>query len=178
MSTAIQPTSNLISGAALSGVRETPKPQAAGAEPSGRPQTPRTDEYVPEEKREPSGLYRLGRDEDGRPKVYVDGPEREAGASEKQGEIPGADSPGQDRGADGPVKRASGQKTETCTGSTDKVDRELEKLKKKQEKLKRQINAETDDARIQELEKELAQVDGELRQKDNDAYRRRHTVFS
>lgn len=178
MSTAIQLTSNLISGAALSGVRETPKAQAAGAEPSGGPQTPRMDEYVPEEKREPSGLYRLGRDEDGRPKVYFDDPEQEAGASEKQGEIPNTDSPDQDRGAGWPIKRASGQKAETCTGSTDKVDREIEKLKKKQEELKRQINAETDDARIQELEEQLAQVEGELRQKDNDAYRRRHTVFS
>lgn len=178
MSTAIQPASNLISGAALSGVRETPKVQSPEAEHSSRPQTPRMDEYVPEEKREPSGLYRLGRDEDGRPKVYFDDPERGAGAPDKQGENPDADNPERDEGADSPVKGASGKKSETCTGSTDKVDREIEKLKKKREELTRQINAETDETRTEELERKLAQVESELRQKDNDAYRRQHTVFS
>ena len=41
----------------------------------GRPPKPVADEYVP---KEPSGRYWIGRGEDGRPKIYFDGPERAA----------------------------------------------------------------------------------------------------
>ncbi len=44
--------------------------------------------------------------------------------------------------------------------------------------MKQQINSETDEVKIKELEGKLAQVERELRQKDNDGYRRSHTVFS
>jgi len=128
-----------------------------------------TDEYIPEEKREPAGLYWLEKGEDGQPKVCFDDPERMTGASANQDERPNADSPD---------RRASGKKAEICTGNTDKVDREIEKLKKKREELVRQINSETDEAKIKELEQKLSQVERELSQKDNDAYRRQHTVFS
>lgn len=70
------------------------------------------------------------------------------------------------------------KKAETCTGNTDKVDREIEKLKKKQAELEQQLNAETDERKIKQLESQLAQVERELRQKDNDTYRRQHTRFS
>lgn len=77
-----------------------------------------------------------------------------------------------------PEKKASGNQEEKCTGSTDKVDREIEKLKKKQQELEQRLNTETDDTKIRELERKLAQVERELAQKDNDTYRRQHTVFS
>jgi len=77
-----------------------------------------------------------------------------------------------------PEKKFSGDKAEKCTGNTDKVDREIEKLKKTREALERQINLETDDAKIRELERKLAQVESELRQKDNDTYRRQHAAFN
>ena len=35
-----------------------------------------------------------------------------------------------------------------------------------------------DEMKARELEKELAQVERELSRKDNDTYRRQHTVFS
>ncbi len=136
------------------------------------------DEYIPEEKREPSGRYWLGRDEDGKPRVYFDDPKRAADASEKREALPAADDPEQDDRADGPKKKASGGKAESSTCNTDEVDREIEKLKKKQAELEREIHSETDDAKAEKLEKELAQVERELRQKDNDAYRRRHAVVS
>ncbi|MCI8514524.1 MAG: hypothetical protein HFI93_07870 [Lachnospiraceae bacterium] len=69
-------------------------------------------------------------------------------------------------------------KGEERTCNTDKVDREIEKLKKKKQKLEQQINTETDESRKAELEKELAQVESELKQKDNDAYRRQHATFT
>ena len=79
------------------------------------------------------------------------------------------------KAADGKEKES--EKTESCTGSTDKVDREIKKLKKKKEQLEQQIQSATDEEKIKRLERELSQVEGELRQKDNEAYRRQHTEF-
>lgn len=67
---------------------------------------------------------------------------------------------------------------EICRGSTDKVDREIEKLKKEQKELEQKLSSETDETKRRELESRLEQVERKLRQKDNDTYRRQHTVFS
>ncbi len=177
----MEPVSGMSSSAirlpsTVAGVKAPPKVQQSDDKTRDGPIAPARDEYIPEEKREASGLYWLGKDEDGKPRAYFDGPEWAAGTPEKQDELPAADGPDQDKGA--PEKKASGDKAESSACNTDKVDREIEKLKKKQEELKRQINSETDDTKIEELEKKLAQVEGELRLKDNDAYRRRHAAFS
>ena len=115
------------------------------------------DEYVPEEKPEPIGQYRLGQDEEGQPKIYFDKPD---------------DSDSSDEAS--PAGRSGGKKAETITGSTDKVDREIRQLKKQRDALQQQINAETDEAKLKNLQSQLNQVEQELRQKDNDAYRRSH----
>ncbi len=168
-------------------VKAIPKVQQSEDQTQGSSKAPERDEYIPEEEQEPSGRYWLGKDEDGQSRIYFDDPDRADDAPEKQDELPAADDPDQDKRVDGldqdkkaddPEKKVSGDKAESCTVNTDKVDREIEKLKKKQEELERQINAETDDTKIKELEKELAQVESELRRKDNDAYRRQHAVFS
>ncbi len=179
----MKPISGIISGAIHSpstaaNVKAAPKVGQSEDKTQGSPITPARDEYIPEEKQEPSGRYWPGKDEDGQPKVYFDDPERAADAPEKQGELPAANAPDPDKGTDAPEKGASGGKAESCTCNTDKVDREIEKLKKKQEELERQIHSETDDTKIEKLEKELAQVESELRQKDNDAYRHQHATFS
>ena len=44
--------------------------------------------------------------------------------------------------------------------------------------LERRRSPETDEAKARDLECQLAQVDSELSQKDNDACRRRHTKFT
>lgn len=68
---------------------------------------------------------------------------------------------------------------EKCVGNTDRVDREIRKLKEKKQQLMQQIRmASGDEEKVRELEKKLAQVESELSQKDNDSYRRQHTVFS
>ena len=72
----------------------------------------------------------------------------------------------------------SGKKTEKCTGNTDKVDREIEKLKKRKKELESQLRTVEDEGKRKSLESQLAQVERERRQKDNDGYRRQHTVFS
>ena len=64
------------------------------------------------------------------------------------------------------------------TINTDAVDREIQALKRKREQLQQQLNAAGDPAGAGKLEQELAQTESELRQKDNDAYRRRNTVVS
>ena len=51
-------------------------------------------------------------------------------------------------------------------------------LERALEDLERRRSPETDEAKARDLERQLAQVDSELSQKDNDAYRRQHTKFT
>ena len=151
----MQSISGINSGAAqpsvpIAGVDEPQKVQRPENETHSRYQKPVMDEYVPEEKPEPSGRYRLGKDEDGKPKIDFDGPEKS-----------GSDKDGQ-----------------SCTCNTDKVDREIEKLKKQKQELEQQINRETDESKIEDLKAKLAQIEKELSQKDNDTYRRQHAVYT
>lgn len=137
---------------------ETQKEREVRDDPAGMP-IPK-DEYISSEEsgRWPSGLYRLGQDENGNPKVLYDDPKKAAGA---------------DKG--GNPERAE----ETCTGNTDQVDREIVKLKEKKQQLEQQIKmASGDEEKIKELENQLAQVENELSQKDNDTYRRQHSEFT
>lgn len=113
------------------------------------------DEYISSEKSgiKPSGLYRMGQDENGNPKVLYDDPKK--------------------------VEKKSGtSKAEECTTNTDAVDREIEKLKEEKRQLEQQIQAETNENKVKELEKKLAQVEAELSQKNNDTYRRQNAVVS
>lgn len=118
------------------------------------------DEYISSEEsdRKPSGLYRLGQDENGNPKVLYDDPKKQANAEK-------------DRISEAPEEK--------CTGSTDQIDREIKRLKEEKKQLEQQIKAASgDEEKFKELEKKLAQVENELNQKDNDTYRRQHTVFT
>lgn len=127
----------------------------------------RHDAYISGEKAasEPSGLYRLGQDENGDRKIFFDDPGKPDPTDEK---------------AQPKVNSARPEKSEeTCVGNTDKVEREIRKLKEKKQQLEQQIQAASgDEEKVKELEKKLAQVEGELSRKDNDAYRRQHTSFS
>lgn len=106
------------------------------------------DEYIPSEEDKPIGLYSLSQDDEGNPKIEYDSPER----SDKS-------------------------KSESCTGNTDKVDREIKRLKKKAEQLRQRINF-SDGKERERLERQLKSIQMELSQKDNDNYRRQHTLFS
>lgn len=163
---------------------------------------PATDEYLPEEKQEPSGRYWMKKDENGHPKVYFDNPEQTSGSPAKINSTPQPDKPVSDKTPktnapapdkdpetdkaapaktpepDKPNQKTKESEDETCHGSTDNVDREIKKLKEKKKQLEQQCNSESDEEKLKDLEKELAKVENELRQKDNDVYRRQHTVFS
>ena len=66
----------------------------------------------------------------------------------------------------------------------DENRRELQELKNRffkliytigsKEKLEGELRGEKDESKSAELERQLAQVERELREKDNDAYRRQH----
>lgn len=116
------------------------------------------DEYISSEKSgsKPSGLYRLGQDDNGKPKILYDDPKK----TEK-------------------VKTEPEQKAEECTTNTDNVDREIEKLKEEKKQLELQIKSVTNnEEKVKELKNNLAQIEGEIIQKDNDVYRRQNAVIS
>ena len=102
-------------------------------------------------------------------------------SSEKSGSKPaGLYQVGQDKNGnrkiffDDPKKPA-----EKCITNTDKVDREIRKLKEKKQQMEQQIrSASGDEGKVRELEKKLAQVEGELSKKDNDTYRRQNASVS
>lgn len=68
-------------------------------------------------------------------------------------------------------------KTETTTGNTDAVDREIEQLKQQKKQLEEQLRSAGPEM-AETIRQQLEQVERELAQKDNDTYRRQHTVFS
>ncbi len=146
-------------------LKEIGKEQDAGNKSEGIP-APK-DEYISSEQSgsRPSGLYRMGQDENGNPKVLYDDPKKDGGADKKGQPKVGADSPDKD--------------AEKCTMNTDKVDREIEKLKEQKQQLEQQIrSASGDEEKVKALEKKLSQIEGELSQKDNDTYRRQNAVIT
>ena len=118
------------------------------------------DEYVPSEKDEPIGLYRLAEDEDGNPIIDFDKAEDNRNSSPEKSKN------------DDPEK-----KTESCTCNTDRVDEEIKRLKEKQEQLEQKLRSAEGEA-ARQLEKQLESVSAELAMKDNDSYRRQNAVFS
>ena len=139
--------------------KEVGKEQGTGSKSESIP-VPK-DEYISSEYSgsRPSGLYHMGKDENGNPKVMYDDPKKVKQSKGKSG--------------------SRGDDAEKVTGNTDAVDREIEKLKKQKQQLEQQIRrASGDEEKTRELEKKLAQVESELSQKDNDTYRRQHTVFT
>lgn len=176
---AVQP---LTTAEKVLGASKVQKPEE---DAQSRQLKPVMDEYVPEEPQEPSGRYWMGKDEDGQPKIYFDDPERAADAPKQPEGAPDARKPDTDapegpdpagQGAKGPEGKKD--KGETWECNTDQVDREIEKLKKKQQELEQRLGTETDEAKIKALEQQLAQVERELKQKDNDTYRRQHAVYT
>ena len=176
----ISSSSRPAAAPALREAEQTAKARPASQPASEAPLRPVKDEYVPEEKQASYGRYWLGKDEDGGPKIYFDNPEaaEDAPAAPKTAGVPEAEDPEKDEEPTVPEKAAppgKDRKEEKCAGNTDAVDREIRKLKEKKEKLEAKLDQETDETKRESLERQLAQVENELRQKDNDAYRRQHT---
>lgn len=133
------------------GPREVSRPVQTG-EKKPVPK-PAGDRYAPEAPREPIGIYRAEKDGEGRTSIRFDAPRKEKEAAREK-------------------------KPETTTCDTGRVDREVEQLKKKQAELKKRLETEPDEKKRRELEQQLSQVEGELIQKDNDAYRRQNASYA
>ena len=149
--------------------------KAADGKNAGKLSEPR-DEYISSEKsgQKPTGLYRLGQDENGNRKIFFDDPK--AGHADGKDDRSGESEDGKAPKVGGD---SQGKPAEKCVANTDKVDREIKKLKKKKQQLEQQIqSASGDEKKIRELEKKLAQVENELSQKDNDTYRRQNASVS
>ena len=149
--------------------------RAAEGKSSGKLSEPQ-DEYISSEKsgKKPTGLYRVGQDENGNRKIFFDDP--------KAGHANGKDDRSEES-EDGKAPKigedGQGKPAEKCVTNTDKVDREIKKLKEKKQQLEQKIqSASGDEKKIRELEKKLAQVENELSQKDNDTYRRQNAAVS
>lgn len=142
------------------------------------------DEYISSEKSasKPTGLYYIGKDENGNPKVLYDDPKKAIDSGENAEPGIKAGGPEKDKDAKQPKVESVGredEKEEEVTGNTDAVDREIEKLKKQKQEIEQQLRkAAGDEEKTKELQKKLAQTESELSQKDNDTYRRQHTVFT
>ena len=67
---------------------------------------------------------------------------------------------------------------EICIASTDKVDAEIARLKAREDQLSKRISSIADPEQQAAIKDELAKIEQELRQKDNDTYRRQNTEFS
>lgn len=179
----MMPISNMNAGAirpftTAGKINETSKNLRPEKDVQNRSRKPETDQYVPAEKREASGRYRLGKDENGQSKIYFDDPERTADAPGQADAVPNNDAPEQKKNTKEPEQKNPGKKAERCVCNTDKPDREIRKLKKKKEKLEQQVQSATDENRRKDLERQLAQVERELSQKDNDNYRKQHSTFT
>ena len=171
--------------------------KAAEEKDVGKLSEPR-DEYISSKKsgQKPTGLYRVGQDENGNRKIFFDDPKAghangkdDRSEESEDGKAPKVYPSGHPAmqapdGAGGlPSDKvggdSQGKPVEKCVTNTDKVDREIKKLKEKKQQLEQQIqSASGDEKKIRELEKKLAQVENELRQKDNDTYRRQNASVS
>ncbi|MCH5197172.1 MAG: hypothetical protein J1F28_10675 [Oscillospiraceae bacterium] len=131
--------------------KEQEKVKEASEELHGR------DEYIPSEKDEPIGIYAVSQDDEEKPKINFESPEKS------------------DKEADDMPEKSAGYTS--CTTNTDNVDREIKQLKEQVQQLSQRINSAEGKDR-EHLEKQLKRVQSELSQKDNDNYRRQHAVIS
>ena len=137
--------------------------KAAEEKKSGTLSEPQ-DEYISSEKsgKKPTGLYWVGKDENGSRKIFFDDPEAvhangkdDRSEESKDGKAPKVYPSGHPAmqapdGAGGlPSDKvggdSQGKPAEKCVTNTDKVDREIKKLKEKKQQLKQQIQSVSGD---------------------------------
>lgn len=178
----MQPISAIPSTATQAASRDIREPEptprsAAGLAPE-RTAPAVTDEYVKSEPSEPTGRYWPVRGADGKPAVRVDGSGRaNAGHGAKEARhMPGQAEPEETAGS--PKEQEPEKATKRCTVNTDRVDREIEKLKRQKAELEKRLRASADKAQTEKLRTKFDQIERELAQKDNDAYRRQHAEYA
>ena len=118
----------------------------------------RVDTYEAQPPQQSAGVYQVTHDENGRRIIQVD-----ESCETAQGQ-PKAK----------PQDESEKPNIVKTTVNTDKVDKEIEKLKQTQTQLEQKIAAAKGPKEKEKLEAQLAQVNAELKAKDNDTYRQQH----
>ena len=118
----------------------------------------RVDTYEAQPPQQSAGGYQVTHDENGRRIIQVD-----ESCETAQGQ-PKAK----------PQDESEKPNIVKTTVNTDKVDKEIEKLKQTQTQLEQKIAAAKEPKEKEKLEAQLAQVNAELKAKDNDTYRQQH----
>ena len=118
----------------------------------------RVDTYEAQPPQQSAGVYQVTHDENGRRIIQVD-----ESCETAQGQ-PKAK----------PQDESEKPNIVKTTVNTDKVDKEIEKLKQTQTQLEQKIAAAKETKEKEKLEAQLAQVNAELKAKDNDTYRQQH----
>jgi predicted RNase H-like nuclease (RuvC/YqgF family) len=118
----------------------------------------RVDTYEAQPPQQSAGVYQVTHDENGRRIIQVD-----ESCETAQGQ-PKAK----------PQDESEKPNIVKTTVNTDKVDKEIEKLKQTQTQLEQKIAAAKEPKEKEKLEAQLAQVNAELKAKDNDTYRQHH----
>ena len=125
----------------------------------------RFDTYEAQPQQQSAGVYQVAHDNEGRQIIQVD-KSWETAQDQLKAE-PQDDSEKPNNEGEKPI-------IVKTTGNTDKVDREIEKLKQTQAQLEQKIAAAKEPKDKESLETQLAQVEAELKLKDNHTYRRQH----
>ena len=118
----------------------------------------RVDTYEAQPPQQSAGVYQVTHDENGQKIIQVD-----KSCETAQGQ-PKAK----------PQDESEKPNIVKTTVNTDKVDKEIEKLKQTQTQLEQKIAAAKEPKEKEKLEAQLAQVNAELKAKDNDTYRQQH----
>lgn len=132
------------------------------------------DEYIKSDKNsgQLDGIYKFVKDENGNPKILYRDPKTANKSDSVEENKKSEDKPEIE-------PKSSEKEAEECTANTDKVDREIERLKKEKQQLEKRIRASAgEEQKVKDLEKQLAAIEEELKQKDNNTYRRQNTSFS
>ena len=118
----------------------------------------RVDTYEAQPPQQSAGVYQVTHDENGRRIIQVD-----ESCETAQGQ-PKAK----------PQDESEKPNIVKTTVNTDKVDKEIQKLKQTQTQLEQKVAAAKEPKEKEKLEAQLAQVNAELKAKDNDTYRQQH----
>lgn len=118
----------------------------------------RVDTYEAQPPQQSAGVYQVTHDENGRKIIQVD-----KSCETAQGQLKAT-----------PQDESEKPDIVKTTVNTDKVDKEIEKLKQTQTQLEQKVAAAKEPKEKEKLEAQLAQVNAELKAKDNDTYRQQH----
>ncbi len=118
----------------------------------------RFDTFEHQPKSETSGIYAVSHDVDGTPTIKFDDVVKEGIQASPHTNAENENKP----------------KLVKTTVNTDAVDREIEKLKKTLQETKQKLSSANNPETKEVLQNEIQALEAELKQKDNDTYRRQH----